>query len=455
MKRAVVVEDDPRVRAAVVAELRDEGLEVEAFGRAEDAQTALRCGACLLLVDVRLPGQSGVELIQALASAGTLPTTIVISGEATISETVEGLRAGVYDFIEKPFSRERLRTSVRNALARADLEREVVSLRSALGGSQAILGDSPAIVELRERIARAAAVDATVLIRGESGTGKELVAAAVHGQSARKNGPFIKLNCAAITSSLVEDELFGHARGAFTGANASKAGLFEEANGGILFLDEIGDMELELQTRLLRVLEDGRVRRLGETRDRAVDVRVVAATNQSLEELVQEHRFRQDLYFRLAHLQLDVPPLRQRTGDVRLLTQHFLTAFCQRHRKPPRTITEDALAALERAGFAGNVRELRNLCERLVVFGGEPITVDQLPPELRGASGAGQPPLLRLAELAPDVTLRDLRQACEREYIEYVLARCDWNVTAAARILGVQRTHLHDKLTALGLRRPE
>ena len=283
MPRVILVEDDARTRATLVAELQDEGFEVEAAGSAGEARERLRDGrpTDILLIDVRLPGPSGVDLIRELAGRGELPPTIVISGEATISETVEALQLGVYDFIEKPFSRERLRTSVRNALGRTALLGELASLRSVLGESE-LIGRSPQMAALRDRIGSAARSGATVLVRGESGTGKELVAAALHRQGLRPQGPLIKVNCAAIAASLVEDELFGHVKGAFTDARSAKPGLFEEATGGTLVLDEIGDMEPGLQTRLLRVLEDGEVRRLGDAREIAVDVRVVATTHQDL-----------------------------------------------------------------------------------------------------------------------------------------------------------------------------
>jgi len=454
VRRVIVVEDDPRARASLAAELRDHGVEVAVFASVDEAAGDLRPGARvdLLLVDVRLPGTSGVELVRILAGEGRLPPTIVISGEATISETVEALRLGVFDFIEKPFSLERLRTSIRNAFSRAALEGEVDGLRSALGEGE-LVGQSPAMVALRDRIAAAARTDATVLVRGESGTGKELVAAALHRLSRRASGPFVKVNCAAISPSLVEDELFGHVRGAFTDARASKPGLFEEAHGGTLLLDEIGDMDAGLQSRLLRVLEDGKVRRLGDTRDVAVDVRVIAATHRDLDVAARENVFRQDLYFRLAHLQLDVPPLRERPGDVALLAVRFVQAACRQHRLRVKSLDPDALARLERHPWPGNVRELKHVCERGVVFGGDPITPADL-----GLRADGNPvptggPILRL-EAVPPLGLKELRTACEREYVLHVLEREGWNLAAAARALGLQRTYLHAKLAALGITRP-
>ena len=462
MSSILIVEDDPKIRANLLFQLREAGHAVEARSTAEAALSRLNGTVTtdLLLLDIRLPGISGIELVRRLAAAERLPPTIIISGEASITETVEALKLGVHDLIEKPFSRERLMQSIRNTLERTALVREVEELRSELAGEQEILGGSPPMVKLRELIARAAPTDARILIRGESGTGKELVADALHRGSPRQGAAFIKINCAAIPTHLIEDELFGHARGAFTGAQTAKAGLFEEADGGTLFLDEIGDMDFQLQSRLLRVLEDGRVRRLGESRDREVDVRVIAATHRDLEAAVREDEFREDLYFRLAHLPIEVPPLRDRGGDVRMLFEHFIAGFCSRHRARRRRIDDDVFSPLERYAWPGNVRELKNVCERLVVFGGDPITADQLPSSLFGDSspqpaGARETGLVRLGAQPPSLTLKDFKTQCEQEYIESLLQRTNWNVSAAARILDIQRTYLHQKIAALGLRRPQ
>jgi len=343
---------------------------------------------------------------------------------------------------------------MRNTLEHTALRREVAELRSELASGSELLGDSPAMAELRDKIARAAPTDARILIRGESGTGKELVADALHRHSHRAGKPFIKINCAAIPPHLVEDELFGHARGAFTDARQAKPGLFEEADGGTLFLDEVGDMEYPLQSRLLRVLEDGRVRRIGDTQDREVDVRVVAATHCDLEEAMQRGEFREDLYFRLAHLPIEVPPLRERPEDVRLLFDFFLQHFVRRHRTRALGVEPEVYPVLERYPWTGNVRELRNLCERLVIFGSDPLTVDELPSPFFAGHGGPETGLVRLAAL-PTMTLRDFKTQCEKEYVESVLRRTRWNVAAAARLLAIQRTYLHQKITVLGIRRPQ
>jgi two-component system nitrogen regulation response regulator NtrX len=450
----IVVEDDARTRSSLVAELRDDGLDVAAFASAGEARVEIGPGrpVDLLLLDVRLPGQSGVELVRALAAEGLLPPTVMISGEATISETVEALRLGVFDFVEKPFSRERLRTSIRNALGRAALEGEVRSLRTALGEGE-LVGRSPAIAALRARIAAAAPTGATVLVQGESGTGKELVAAAIHRLSRRPRGPFVKVSCAALAPSLVEDQLFGHVRGAFTDARSPRPGLFEEAHGGTLLLDEIGDMDPGLQSRLLRVLEDGKVRRLGDTREVGIDVRVIAATHRDLRRRAGDGSFREDLYFRLARLVIEVPPLRERDGDVALLADHFVASACRQHRMRPKGLEPSAIARLEQHAWPGNVRELKHVCERAVVFGGDPIGPTDLSLPDEPAAGQALRTLVNVDAL-PALTLREMRARFERECILHVLEREEWNLAAAARSLGLRRTYLHAKLAALGIVRP-
>ncbi|HMB52077.1 MAG TPA: sigma-54 dependent transcriptional regulator, partial [Thermoanaerobaculia bacterium] len=426
MPRILLVEDDPKVRADVQFLLDGEGYETLAVDDAEAGEATLARldpPADLLLVDVRLPGISGVDLVRRLAGRGELPATVVLSGEASVAEAVEALRLGARDFVEKPFSRDRLLQSIRTALETTRLRGEVARLRREVEAKNEILGESPAIAELRQRIASVAATDARVLIRGESGTGKELVADAVHRLSDRAGGPFVRLNCAAIAPQLVEAELFGHARGAFTDAKRDKPGLFEVADGGVLLLDEIGDMDLPVQARLLRVLEDGKVRRVGETRERAVDVRVLAATNVDLESAVAAGLFREDLFYRLARLPLDVPPLRSRGDDVHLLADHFLALYARRHRVPERTLTPAARAALLRYPWPGNVRELQSLCERLTVFGADPIDVDGLPEAVRSgrAATAGAEGAPLLATDGPLLPLKEWKRRAEAEYLARVL----------------------------------
>lgn len=455
----LLVEDHQKILVNTMLQLREEGFAVHAVDNVVAAQQFLLTQdpdtPDLLILDVRLGADSGIDLIQRLVAEKRFPPTIIISGEASITETVEALRLGVYDFIEKPFTRERLLQSVRNCLDHASLRRELTELRSRADVAKTIIGRSPEVVQLRERIEKVAATDARVLIRGESGTGKELVANMLHRHSGRKLKPFVKTNCAAIPAHLIEDELFGHARGAFTDAKHAKAGLFEEADGGTLLLDEIGDMDVSLQSRLLRVLEDGKVRRIGETQERQVNVRVVAASNRDLQQLIGLRLFREDLYFRIATVPIDVPPLRQRVVDISLLFTHFLEVFCAQSQRRRLTIDPEVIPAIERYRWPGNVRELRNVCEQLSIFGSDPITIDQLPSSILQTEPVGETGVLRLTETAVDLSLRDFREVCEREYIERVLRRVNWSFPAAAKILDIQRTYLHQKVTTLKIARPK
>jgi DNA-binding NtrC family response regulator len=450
------LEDDEKIAANLVLRLREAGHGVVRFASAEEAERWLRESGNpdpdMILVDVRLPGMSGIDLLNRLGT--TLPPVVIISGEASMAETLEAMRLGVHDFLDKPISRERLIKTVQNCLEHAALRRQVEAFRTS---EERILGDSPQTQALLATIRKVAQTDARVLIRGESGSGKELVAASLHRMSRRRNGPLVRINCAAIPQHLIEDELFGHARGAFTDAKTAKAGLFEQANGGTLLLDEVGDMDLALQARLLRVIEDGRVRRLGETVDRTVDVRIIAATHRDLPALVKSGTFREDLYFRLAAVPIDVPPLRERKEDVALIFAAFLEHYCRRNGRPPLSLDADALARLKQYRWRGNVRELRNVAEQMSVFATDPITVDQLPTAILSGEEEDSEVicLLRLTPQARVLPLQAFKSQCEREYIEMVLQRTNWNVSRAAELLDIQRTHLHQKIATLGIRRPE
>ncbi|CAM2070734.1 Sigma-54-dependent Fis family transcriptional regulator [Sulfidibacter corallicola] len=456
MPQILVVEDHDKIRANLLFHLQKSGrYEATGVASAEEAESRLAQGRVpdLMLLDIRLGGKSGVDFIRELDAKQRLPPTIVVSGEASISETVEALRLGVYDFIEKPVSRERLLRSVRNCLDHHALKSKLVELEARLSEGSLLLGDSLPMKRLKDQCAKVGPTEGRVLIRGESGTGKELVANWVHRASKRADGPFVKINCAAIPMNLIEDELFGHVRGAFTDARTDKAGLFELAHGGTLFLDEIGDMELGLQARLLRVLEDGQVRRLGDTRDRRVDVRIVAATHRSLEELIGEGTFREDLYFRLNTLPLEIPPLRQRGDDIAMLFTWFTAHYCRRNGIRQKGVAPAVTDILKRYHWPGNVRELKNLAERLVILGGDPIDTDDLPSDIiRGESN------LETGFLALNINnrimpLRQFRAQCEKEYIERILRRTDYNYTEAAKLLEIQRTYLYQKAQTLGVRK--
>jgi DNA-binding NtrC family response regulator len=455
MAHVWVVEDNPKIQAHIVSLLMDEGHQVTKMGDAEAAQKRLLAGEApeLILLDIRLPGMSGIDLVK--TQGNLMPPTIIISGEATISQALQALRLGVHDFIEKPFSDERFTHSVKNVLEKMALNHKVAELEKQLrsGSGQPILGESPAIAEVMTLIRKVAPTNGRVLITGESGTGKELVAATIHQLSRRNDKPFVKINCAAFPEHLIEAELFGYMKGAFTDARQNKMGLFEEAHGGTLFLDEIGDMDFGLQSRLLRVLEDGKVRRLGDTRERQVDVRVIAATNVDFEKHIRENRFREDLYYRLSTIPISVPPLRERGKDIDLLVAYYVEKFCKENQMRVKALGEDLLEALRSYSWPGNIRELRNLCERMVIFGGETLTEGDLPSNvLKGEtrhSGAG---LLRLKEIQP-MPLKQFKEQCEKEFIETLLQRTNWNYIKVAKLLNINRSYLHQKVTSLGIDR--
>ena len=457
MAQIWVVEDNRKIRANMLFQLQTAGYATTGLSSAEEAAEKLNrpLPPDLLLLDVRLEGKSGVDLVRELSQKQRLPPTIIVSGEASISETVEALKYGVYDFIEKPVSQQRLLQSVANCLEVNALKKHIKSLKAKVHNGTTLLGRSPSIELLREQIKKVAPTQSRVLIRGKSGTGKELVAACIHEASTRQNGPFVRINCAAIPKHLIEDELFGHVKGAFTDARADKKGLFEQAHQGTLFLDEIGDMAPQLQPRLLRVLEDHQVRRLGDTRNRPVDVRIVAATHCDLEDLIAKNQFREDLYFRMATIPLHVPPLHQRKEDIPMLFTHFVEQSCRSNNLPRRTVDPGAFAVMKQYSWPGNVRELKNIAERTVIFGGDPITADQLPGSLSNGSALEPSGLLQVDRLMGVIHLRDFKARCEKEYLELVLQKTNWNVSEAAKLIGIQRPHLHQKLNQLKLFRPK
>lgn len=450
----LLVEDHDKIRASMLARLGDAGYEAKGLGSFHEALDFYQQGAHphLMLLDMRLGNESGLALLRRLEELGLHVPTIIVSGEATISETVEAMRLGVYDFLEKPVSGHRLLRTVANCLEHHRLKDKVADLLSRLGRKDELLGDSQPMRHLKSGIARVAPTTGRVLIRGESGTGKELVANLIHRSSKCANGPFVKINCAAIPAHLIEDELFGHVRGAFTDARSDKPGLFEEAHGGTLFLDEIGDMDGALQTRLLRVLEDGMVRRIGDRRDRKVDVRVICATHRDLEHMSQSGDFRGDLYFRIGGLPLEIPPLRERGEDIAMLFSHYLDHFATRHQVRRKQVDASVFATITQYAWPGNVRELRNLCERLVILGGDPIRESHLPSSMFAGNDSMEAALVPQSLLGAGLSLREFRAQCEKEYIEATLLRTNDNYAEAAKLLGIQRTYLYQKAATLGIR---
>lgn len=436
----LVVDDEPNIVKTLSSVLEDEGYRVSKARSRKEAKTFLEEDPPdLMLLDVWLGEEDGLDFLGEVRRSPEAPDVIVMSGHGTIETAVRALKAGAFDYIEKPFSLDKVLTVVANALRQRSLEQENRSLRERVEGRLEMIGGSPAMEELRQMIDRVGPTQGWVLISGENGTGKELVARQIHRISARSSGPFVDVNCAAIPETLIESELFGHERGAYTGAHAMKKGKFELASGGTLFLDEIGDMALSMQAKVLRVLQERSLVRLGGTRPVSLDVRVIAASNRDLGEMISKKIFREDLYYRLNVVTIDVPPLRDRPGDIGALVDHFVAILCRDSGHKAKTFSKEAMDRLRQYSWPGNIRELKNMVERLLIMvPGPRIEAEDLSGMIRKA-GEGAP-------ASAGATLKEARDHFEREYVLKVLSSCDGNVVRAAARLGVDRTSLHRKI---------
>jgi two-component system, NtrC family, nitrogen regulation response regulator NtrX len=464
----LVVDDERNIRRTLGMVLEGDGYQVMEADSAERALELLHRPdqpIDLAIFDLKLPGMSGLDALARIRddeATSDLPV-IVISGHATVHDAVAAIKLGASDFFEKPLNRERIIVSVQNSIRTARLSRTVEQMRAELETRYEMIGTSPALQRVFQDIDKVAPTRAGVLITGESGTGKELVSRAIHRLSPRADGPFIKVNCAAIPHDLIESELFGHERGSFTGAQARKRGFFEQAHGGTLFLDEIGDMALAAQAKVLRALQNGEISRVGSEHVLHVDVRVLAATNKDLAKEVAAGMFREDLYFRLNVFPIRVPALRERGDDVRILGQSFVQVFCAENGLREKKIDPKVLDVLVRRTWPGNVRELKNVVERAAILSSDVITIADLPEDPHINPFEDEPtntvspteiPNFR-AQTAPGqrLSLKDYRDAVERGYILETLESCDWNISKAAVLLGVERTNLHKKIRAYGIKR--
>jgi len=447
-ERILIVDDEAGIRSTLASILEDEGYGVAAVGTAAEATARLGAEAFdAVLLDLWLPDRDGLELLSELEGQ----TVIVISGHGTVDTAVKATRLGAYDFLEKPLSLSRVVVTVQNALERGRLARELRQLSDRLARAEPLLGSSPQMQRLKAELTTAARSESRILILGENGTGKELVARQIHRLSGRRQGPFVEVNCAAIPEDLIESELFGHVRGAFTGAAGDRPGRFEQADGGTLFLDEIADMSWKTQARVLRALQEQRFERVGGTSTIRVDVRVLAATNKDLEEEIRQGRFREDLYFRLAVIPLRVPPLRERAEDVPVLVAHFVALFAHELKQRPKGVDREALRLLEEYAWPGNVRELRNLVERMMIMvPGGTILPAHLSAAIRG-DGSARDGGARALWDADFPSLRDARGAFEKHFIERKLAELDGNVSRTAQALGLERSNLYRKMRAHGI----
>ena len=450
-RRLLVVDDEKGIRAALTQLLEYEGYEVRAASSGTEGLAIYdQWKPQLVFLDVKMAGMDGLETLKRLRERDPSAVVVMISGHATIQNAVEATQLGAYDILEKPLDTDRILVTLRNATGRIDLAEENERLKATIESRYEIVGKSFAIRALIENIEKVADSSARVLISGENGTGKELVARAVHRQSSRARKPFVEVNCAAIPGELIESELFGHMKGSFTGAIQDRAGKFEQADGGTLFLDEVGDMSLAAQAKVLRVLQDGDVTRIGGAKPRKVDVRVIAATNKKLEGEIAAGRFREDLYYRLNVVPIQVPPLRERREDIPLLVEHFLSQFTQHDSVAPRSIDAAAIDRLTAFDWPGNVRELRNTIERLLILAPGPrvtaADVERLTGVRAAATGG-------LGGLEDSRSFEEFKLAAERAFLTVKLRQHDWNVAETARALDMPRSNLYKKIERHGLAR--
>jgi two-component system nitrogen regulation response regulator NtrX len=446
MTSILIVDDEPGIRDSLKAVLEDEGFVVETTATGEDClRLASQNDYACILLDIWLgKGIDGLETLKQLRENGNNSSVVMISGHGNIETAVKSTKLGAFDFIEKPLSLEKTLVTVKNAVKQRQLEIANAEIQRELSEEYAMIGDSVAMRALRKQIAIVAPSDGRVLISGESGAGKELVARAIHLQSRRRAAPFVEINSAAIPEELVESELFGHVKGAFSGATKTKKGKFEIADGATLFLDEIGDMSPRVQAKMLRVLEEQRFEPVGSNRPIKVDVRVISATNKSLDLLIEGGSFRHDLFYRLNVIPFQIPALRDRAEDIPLLVDHFNRKFSASYKREPKNFTGDAIDTLRDYSWPGNVRELKNTIERVIIMSSKQnITARDLPPL---GSDNGIP-----AATFRFPSFKDATDAYQREFIQHKLAEYGGSVTKAAESMGVDRSHLYRRMRSLGI----
>jgi len=451
-KTILVVDDEKDIRISLTGILEDEGYQVVTAASGVEALETLREDLPdLVLLDIWMPGMDGLETLEKIKSLLPHITVIMISGHGTIETAVRATKLGAFDFIEKPLSLDKVLIAVTNALRMKDLYTENEELKRVAGNEHELIGNTAVIAALREQIMRVAPTNASVLINGANGTGKELVARSIHYYSQRHEKSFVAINCAAIPEELIESELFGHEKGAFTGALAQKKGRFDLADGGTLFLDEIGDMSLKTQAKILRILQERCFERVGGTRLVTVDVRIIAATNKDLDEEIRQARFREDLYYRLNVVPFRVPSLRERAEDIPMLVQHFIDLFYRKEGREPKHLLPEALEVLKQYHWPGNVRELKNIIERILIMtSGRSISCDDIP-DLHGGHAESQFTFPTLEGALAQSTLREAREEFEREFLIQKLEENDWNISRTAEIIELERSNLHRKIKSYGI----
>ena len=452
--RILVVDDEPAIRDSLRMILAYEGHEVlQAATGEEGVKLVEREGPDLVFLDIKMPGMDGLEVLQKLRHLTDSIPIVVVSGHGTIHTAVEATRLGAFDFIEKPFTTERVMVTVRNAVDTRRLKTENRSFKRDAEKRYQIVGDSPALAVVRDAMQKASPTSATVLIWGESGVGKELVARAIHRESLRRDGPFVQVNCAAIPDELIESELFGHEKGSFTGATDRQIGKFEQADKGTIFLDEIGDMSLKTQAKVLRVLQEQELERLGSNRIIEVDVRVIAATNKNLEEEINRNAFREDLFYRLNVIPIHVPALRERRDDIPALVRHFGDLFARENNFHRKTFTASAMERMRQQHWRGNIRELRNFVERIMIMtGSDAIDGADIPDgggaRLEAASPGveSQAPSVAVQPWMQAATLQEFKSGSERAYLVSRLRENGWNISKTAEVIDTPRSNLYKKL---------
>ena len=448
MKSILIVDDEDSIRQSLEGILKDEGFQTSFAATGEECIASIQTeDPDLILLDIWMPGIDGLETLKRIKQIQPNQLVIMMSGHGSIETAVKATRLGAFDFIEKPLSLEKVLLSIQNAIKIGQLVAENKVLKEKIGHDYQMIGESPAINQLKQQIKIAAPSSGWVLITGENGTGKELVARAIHQQSTRSEKSFIEVNCAAIPEELIESELFGHEKGAFTGATSAHKGKFDQASGGTLFLDEIGDMSLKTQAKILRILQEHKFERVGGNRTIEVDVRVIAATNKDLQKEIKAGKFREDLFFRLNVLPFLVPPLRNRKDDIPRLCKHFLKHFCGKESREIKTISKEAIKALLTYNWPGNIRELKNLIERLVIMTPkQQIKLSDLPHGIYQEKPESELQSSSTAEL-PN-SYRKAKEVFEKQFIIGKLRKNNWNVSRTAEEIGLERSNLHRKIKA-------
>lgn len=451
MNSILIIDDEKEICESIKMILEYENYEVDySINAAEGIDKILTGSFACLLLDIQMPDMNGFEVLKRIKESNSAVSVIIISAHGSIENAIKATRLGAFDFIEKPIDREKLLISVRNAVGQSNLLNENKEIKKTLPSEGQILGKSKAILSILEIIDRVAPIETRILITGDNGTGKELVARAIHRKSARKDKPFIEVNCAAIPNELIESELFGHEKGSFTGAIQQRIGKFELANKGTIFLDEIGDMSLQAQAKVLRAIEDNKIERVGGAKKIEIDVRIIAATNKNLKEEIEKGNFREDLFHRLNVIPIQIPPLRERLDDVPILIEHFAKEISERHKKPPVRFEDDAIKYLQSLSWSGNVRELRNAVERIIIL------VDSRKinkKDIEFLYSTGKSSMGDIIDTSN--SFQEFKEKAEKAFIVKQLNANDWNISKTAEVLEIQRSHLYNKIKKYGIEKED